>query len=299
MGALDNYPSNNWNCTVYRPDTDSKQDTIKDLCEIDDFIVGLCHDENIDGICMIASYIKDLCQQADKEYRDGEEDEITENEEIEGVEDMTEEVDEINEVANSNDFDDEDLGLVYSSPWGKKSQCMTPFYQKLCSNDAIKSCYDCRTSVLSATPKKSYYYHCHTVSSNEDEVISLKWLGEKNYECAKMINHNIDSKQVDVKTINYESPWGLQSECNQNFYKQICTHELAQSCFDCRKFLGKELFTRKPQYSYSCSPLYKGQDKKEAQAWLDKEKYECKMWYNPNFKPSSFRVTNLETKQVL
>jgi len=211
LGALDNYPSNSWNCTMYRPDTDSKEEIIKDICEIDEFIVGLCHDENIDGICMIASYIKDLCQQADKEYRE-QEDDINDTEESEGVEDMIEEIVEINEVAKYNNLDDEDLGLTYSSPWGKKSQCMTPFYQKLCKDDVIKSCYDCRTSVLNIGPVKTHYYHCHTVSASEEESDALKWLGEQNYECSKMVNNNFNSKEK--KEVSLTGIMLLYPACN-------------------------------------------------------------------------------------
>jgi hypothetical protein len=111
-------------------------------------------------------------------------------------------------------------------------------------------------------------------------------------------DESFDLKQVSLQ--KYESPWGPISECNQFFYIKICTNELAKFCFDCRKFIGKELFTQKPRYSYYCSPFYKDDDEKEAVNWLSKEKYECKRWYNPNYKykTSSLSVQNVETERL-
>jgi hypothetical protein len=113
-----------------------------------------------------------------------------------------------------------------------------------------------------------------------------------------------DEGSFDLKEISlqkYESPWGYGSECNQYFYIEICTNEVAKFCFDCRKFLGKEFFSQKPRYHYYCSPFYKDMDEKEAVNWLSKEKYECKRWINPNYKykTSSFSVQNYETKGKL
>lgn len=108
------------------------------------------------------------------------------------------------------------------------------------------------------------------------------------------LNHNIqvenvnESKEMtnrfDVE--NYDSPWGPLSDCNQWFYKEICTNKVAKFCFDCRKFIGKELFTRVSRYSYYCSPFYKDMNEKETVDLLNKEKYECKIWYNNNYNPS-------------
>lgn len=109
---------------------------------------------------------------------------------------------------------------------------------------------------------------------------------------------NNQAKRFDLTNnalMNYESPWGPLSECNQYFYKEICTNKVAKFCFDCRKFLGKELFTQKPRYHYYCSPFYKDMNEKEATDWLAKEKYECKRWINPNYKSSS--VQNYEGGQ--
>jgi hypothetical protein len=105
--------------------------------------------------------------------------------------------------------------------------------------------------------------------------------------CHQKDNH--EHKQFELTNNNllkYESPWGPLSDCNQYFYKEICTNKVAKFCFDCRKFLGKELFTQRPRYSYYCSPFYKDMNEKETTDWLAKEKYECKRWYNPDYKPS-------------
>ena len=107
------------------------------------------------------------------------------------------------------------------------------------------------------------------------------------------------SKEVSLQAIRYESPWGPLSDCNQYFYKEICTNKVAKFCFDCRKFLGKELFTQRPRYSYYCSPFYKDMNEKESTDWFTKEKYECKRWYNPNFAPSSISTENFETERKL
>lgn len=93
LGVLDNYPSNNWNCTIYRHQQDSKTDddmsdedyeqyiesefvdeinekadendvedkVVTDICKIDDFIILLCQQENKNGFCMIANFIHDIC----------------------------------------------------------------------------------------------------------------------------------------------------------------------------------------------------------------------------------------------
>jgi hypothetical protein len=108
------------------------------------------------------------------------------------------------------------------------------------------------------------------------------------------LNHNIQVENIEeseemsnhFEVKKYESPWGPLSECNQWFYKEICTNKVAKFCFDCRKFIGKELFTRVSRYHYYCSPFYKDMNEKETVDWLSKEKYECKIWNNPNYKPS-------------
>ena len=177
LGTLENYPSNKWNCTVYRPDVKEDQNEnniLKEICPIDNFITELCNDTDKNGFCMIASYIHDICN--------------------------------ADEASNSN------------------------------------------------------------------------------------------SKEVSLESILYESPWGPLSDCNQYFYKEICTNEAAKFCFDCRKFLGKDFFTKNPRYSYYCSPFYKDMNEKESVDWFTKEKYECKRWINPNYKPSSsIQLENIES----
>lgn len=106
--------------------------------------------------------------------------------------------------------------------------------------------------------------------------------------CQKDEQENKEKFSVEsFQTLGYESPWGPLSDCNQYFYKEICTNKVAKFCFDCRKYLGKELFTQKPRYSYYCSPFYKDMNEKETVNWLAEGKYECKRWYNPNFTPSA------------
>ena len=75
LGALENFPSNKWNCTIYTPSLDNKEEIIKDVCDLDKFIVDLCNGDNKDGICLIANYVNDLCNQAKEEEEQKEEEE--------------------------------------------------------------------------------------------------------------------------------------------------------------------------------------------------------------------------------
>ena len=102
LGALDNYPSSNWNCTFYRvPDKNDNQQEqdedeydmneeeyeeyvmeemndklnekeentetkiVDDICKIDEFIVDVCNGEDKNGFCMIANYVHDICETRD------------------------------------------------------------------------------------------------------------------------------------------------------------------------------------------------------------------------------------------
>lgn len=96
LGALDNYPSSNWNCTFYRvPDKNDNQQEqhdeeeyeeyvmeemndklnekeenietkiVDDVCKIDEFIVDVCNGEDKNGFCMIANYVHDICVMRD------------------------------------------------------------------------------------------------------------------------------------------------------------------------------------------------------------------------------------------
>ena len=70
LGALDNFPSKTWNCTLYRPSenteddnqVESDQQIIDNICEIDNFIYDMCHQQDNNGFCMIASFIHDMCE---------------------------------------------------------------------------------------------------------------------------------------------------------------------------------------------------------------------------------------------
>lgn len=211
-------------------------------------------------------------------------------------------------------------------------ECESDTMKELCESNTIDRCYECKNIELKSSNVCVPVFHNNigtldnypvdkwncTIFRNEDksyEIIEDICLvdsivkdfcheSEKNGFCmiANFINdiceqHN--NKLADFKPLTYTSPWGPSSDCNQYFYKEICTNKVANFCFDCRKYLGKEFFTQKPRYHYYCSPFYKDMDEKEAVNWLSKEKYECKKWYNPNFNPSSLSVQNYETSRKL
>jgi hypothetical protein len=68
LGALDNYPANNWNCTLFSPQVNKNEELIKDICKIDEFISVICKDQDKNGFCLIANYIGDICDKAEEEY---------------------------------------------------------------------------------------------------------------------------------------------------------------------------------------------------------------------------------------
>jgi len=106
------------------------------------------------------------------------------------------------------------------------------------------------------------------------------------------------NKDIHIYTHeNYISPWGSESECLESFYKNMCSNKLVKYCYDCRFFLGKELFTQKSKYSYYCTPYYNKDDEQELLNWIKKEKYECRKWINKHFKPS-FKDDNSTDKII-
>ena len=111
---------------------------------------------------------------------------------------------------------------------------------------------------------------------------------------ASYINDICQTKFHTQDHDKYVSPWGTDSDCEDPFYKNICSKRLVKYCFDCRKFIGKDLFTQKSRYSYDCSPYYNGEDEQEKFNWLKNEKYECRKWMNKHYKPSSFYTENTE-----
>jgi len=121
------------------------------------------------------------------------------------------------------------------------------------------------------------------IASYIDDICNLK--GEVSNEHKEDKSSN---KDIHIYTHeNYVSPWGPESDCLDPFYKNICSNRLVKYCFDCRIFIGKELFTQKSRYSYDCSPYYNGQNEQENMNWFKNEKYECRKWMNKHFKPSS------------
>lgn len=117
----------------------------------------------------------------------------------------------------------------------------------------------------------------------------------------KDINKEYKSFNKDIHIYtheNYISPWGSESDCLDPFYKNICSNRLVKYCFDCRIFIGKELFTQKSRYSYDCSPYYNGENEQEKINWYKNEKYECRKWMNKHFKPSSNDDNNSTDKII-
>jgi len=117
----------------------------------------------------------------------------------------------------------------------------------------------------------------------------------------KDINKQYKSFNKDIHIYtheNYISPWGSESDCLDPFYKNICSNRLVKYCFDCRIFIGKELFTQKSRYSYDCSPYYNGENEQEKINWYKNEKYECRKWMNKHFKPSSNDDNNSTDKII-
>jgi hypothetical protein len=308
LGVLENYPSDKWNCTLYRPqieetnnefmteigEVENESKLIDDVCQIDNFISSICGHEDKNGFCMIANYIDDICH-------------------------LDEEKDE-----DEKSFDLKQVSLQkYVSPWGPSSDCVESFYQELCSNKLVKFCFDCRKLIGKElfTQKPRYSYTCSPFYKDMNEKETVDWFSKNNYECKRWnnlnykpssflvqnyetednLNENVeesfDLKQVSLQ--KYVSPWGPQSECLKPSYTALCTDKLVKFCFDCRKFLGKESKTQKSHYSYFCDPFYNDDNEKENVDWFNKNKYECKRWYNPNFKSSSFSIQNYETEGKL
>jgi hypothetical protein len=104
LGVLEHYPTNNWNCTIYRPveqennkgiDEDDgdmnekdyeqyieeevtedinervegENKMIGDICKIDNFISELCLRGDKNGFCLIANFIHDICKHSNYNRR--------------------------------------------------------------------------------------------------------------------------------------------------------------------------------------------------------------------------------------
>jgi hypothetical protein len=129
-----------------------------------------------------------------------------------------------------------------------------------------------------------------------DELCNITVGNDDNGFCmiASYINDICQTKFHTEDHDKYVSPWGSESDCVDPFYKNICSKRLVKYCFDCRKFIGKELFTQKSRYSYDCSPYYISENEQEKLNWYKNEKYECRKWMNKHYKPSSFSTESVE-----
>ncbi len=180
LGVLENYPRDHWNCTIYRPlpvdnpmqndieeeeEETQEQNFEKDVCSVDNIISELCEHEDKNGFCLIANYIHDIC-------------EIRE-------EDM-----------ETKDYTVSD----YVSPWGSKSQCITPDYKEICSDDMTKSCFDCRTPTLKIGPIISYYHLCFPLFHSENENALVTRLKNEKWECKKFSNPKYKRSSLQVSS---------------------------------------------------------------------------------------------------
>jgi hypothetical protein len=92
-------------------------------------------------------------------------------------------------------------------------------------------------------------------------------------------------EETDYTTLNYVSPWGHDSVCEEPFYQKVCTGKLVKYCFDARKYIGKD--GNKDVYLYNCHPFYYDNIEASILSFLNKEKYVWKKWYNKNYNPNT------------
>ena len=163
LRVLENYPTDKWNCTLYRPELndeikneminfENESELIEDVCIIDNFISEICDHEDKNGFCLIANYIDDICQNDDSDQ--------------------------------STDIETKNYKVTdYLSPWGSKSECITKDYKKICSDSITKSCFDCRTPTL-----LSYYHLCFPLFASENENTLVTRLKNDKWECKKFSN---------------------------------------------------------------------------------------------------------------
>lgn len=91
-----------------------------------------------------------------------------------------------------------------------------------------------------------------------------------------------DSNHMETQNYHvsdYISPWGSKSECMTKDYKEICSDRVTKSCFDCRT---PTLLS----YFHLCFPLFASENENALVTRLKKDKWECKKFTNPKFKPS-------------
>jgi hypothetical protein len=90
--------------------------------------------------------------------------------------------------------------------------------------------------------------------------------------------------QLNNNMLGYISPWGSKSQCVIPDYKEICSDSVTKSCFDCRIItykLGPVI-----SYYHQCFALMYSENENELVTRLKKDKYECKKFINPKFKPA-------------
>jgi hypothetical protein len=109
---------------------------------------------------------------------------------------------------------------------------------------------------------------------------------------ASYIHDICESKEDNMEIKNYEvseyvSPWGSKSECITSDYKKICSDKITKSCFDCRT---PTLLS----YYHLCFPLFASENENALVTRLKKDKWECKKFSNPKYKPSSFHTSTTE-----
>jgi C1A family cysteine protease len=83
---------------------------------------------------------------------------------------------------------DENQNLLMDN-W-TKSQCETPNYKEICSDNITKSCFDCRIISLKVGPIINYYHQCFPLFYSENETSLITRLRNDKYECKKIVNKN-------------------------------------------------------------------------------------------------------------
>lgn len=177
------------------------------------------------------------------------------------------------------------------------SACVPTYNNSLGALDTYRN-WNCTLFQQEETDTEKLIHTICQVDNFVDELCNITVGNDDNGFCmiASYIN-DICKAQNQFHTEDhdkYVSPWGTESDCVEPFYKNICSHRLVKYCFDCRIFIGKELFTQKSRYSYYCSPYYNGEDEQEKFNWLKNEKYECRKWMNKHYKYSSFSTESAE-----
>ena len=134
----------------------------------------------------------------------------------------------------------------------------------------------------------------------DDFIYDLCDQEDKNGFCliASYIHDICEGDKYDMEIQNYQnyqvydyvSPWGSKSECITKDYKEICSDSVTKSCFDCRT---PTLLS----YYHLCFPLFASENESALVTRLKKDKWECKKFSNPKYKPFSFQVYNVNSNE--